>query len=330
MPSIVPFLNNLTALETFRCFYVPLSDAVLSALANLQHLTMLAIRLPETMPWSTLNVQPDQFPSLQRTVICSRPRTYINFGNKVLFSRVKAARILFTDIPTEDELPGVIASMCKQFSPSMLTKLIVNMEDAPQLRRLLSQSSTVLRLEHLQPLFEFRRFNTFEFAMASRYALDAAAYLAIAKAWPNMKSLELALGQCCMHVEPPEMRDVLVPFAMHCPKLTRLGVRFDATKSKLVASGGVAIDHLNGRPSTSLVTSLDCFGSPISGTTYVAAFLALLFPKLKELEYARAPAGTMHAGGLWEEVQQYLPLFATLREDGRLEGRLEEAEIIGV
>ena len=330
MPSIEPLLSNLTALEIFRCFYVPLSDAVLGALANLQHLTMLAIRLPDTMPWSTMNVRSDQFPNLQRMVICSRPRNYLDFGNKISFPRVKAVRFVFTDIPTEDELPRAIVSMCAQFSPSALAKLIVNMEEAPHLRRLLAQSTTVIRLEHLQPLFEFRKFHTFEFAMASHYALDAAAYLAVAMAWPNIKALELGLGQYCIHVETVEMRDVLVPFAMHCPKLTRLGVLFNATKSKLVASGGISFPRPRGRPSTSIVTSLNCYDSPISGITHVAAFLALVFPKLKELGWKKGPAGTMHPGEWWEEVQHYLSLFATIREDGRLEGRLEGAETAAI
>ncbi|KAI1790212.1 hypothetical protein LXA43DRAFT_891462 [Ganoderma leucocontextum] len=322
MPSILPVLTNLTALEVFRCFYIPLTEDVFGALASLQNLTMLAIRLPQTVAWSTIDIRPDST-ATRLSGHGTSPKVatvqYIKFS-KVSFPHVKAVRIILTDVPTGDDLPRVFTSICAQFSPSVLTKLIVNMDsETPQNRRQLTQPTTAIRLEHLQPLFKFGKFSVFEFSMASRYALDGATYLAVAKAWPHIKTFEIGLGQYCIHSEIPEMRDVLVPFAVHCPKLTRLGVRFDGTKTKLLASGGITHAHAQGRPSTSIVASLNCFDSCISGTTHVAAFLALIFPKLKELAWKKAPAGMMTlSGGLWEEVQQYLPLFAAIREDERI------------
>ena len=251
------------------------------------------------MGWSQIKSQPNHFPKLETMTISLRSQDYIKFGTLAFFPHVRSARIILVDIPTENDLPRLIASICSQFSPSALSEFVVPTQESRRMRGQLGQSGTVIRLEHLQPLFKFVNLDVFKFSMAARYAQDAAAYLAIAQAWPKIESFELAQGKLCLHLELPAIRDVLVPFAVYCPDLFYLSVRFDGRNTSVLADGRIENPMPNGTPSRSIVSSLDCFDSRIANAPRVAAFLALLFPELEELTW-RKSTGDMEqllAGG---------------------------------
>ena len=173
-------------------------------------------------------------------------------------------------------------------------------------------------LEYLQLFFKFENLPLYKFSIASRYELDPAACLAISKAWPHMVSFELGLADYCIHSGFPAICDVLVPFAVHCGKLNHLGVRFNAggRAPGLETSDAISKTLPSGGPSTSVVHSLDCFDSPVARTPQVAAFLALIFPRLEHILWKQ------YLDSSWGEVQQ-LPLFAIVREDGRREAAKE-------
>ena len=240
------------------------------------------------MGWSQIKSQPNHFPKLETMTISLRSQDYIKFGTLAFFPHVRSARIILVDIPTENDLPRLIASICSQFSPSALSEFVVPTQESRRMRGQLGQSGTVIRLEHLQPLFKFVNLDVFKFSMAARYAQDAAAYLAIAQAWPKIESFELAQGKLCLHLELPAIRDVLVPFAVYCPDLFYLSVRFDGRNTSVLADGRIENPMPNGTPSRSIVSSLDCFDSRIANAPRVAAFLALLFPELEELTWRKS------------------------------------------
>ena len=326
MPSILSLIRKSTTLEEFEFTHLPLAEDIFGALAVQRKLTRLAIRLPHSVAWSTINIPDvDQFPALQEITILSRSQDYIEFCGKASFPRVKIVQIRLADVPfQQNDLLRTFASLCAQFSASALKRLIIVMDDTSLSRTQLKQvaSRMVVRLEDLQLFFKFETLSHFKLSIASCYALDPAAYLAMAKAWPHLKSFELCLGEFCTHPNLPGIRDVLVPFAVHCPKLTSLGVRFKADTSVAGLDTSVAIANAlpPGEPSTSPVYSLDCFDSPVARTPYVAALLALLFPKLRLIV---SKPSARHTGHSWDEVQQYLPLFAVVREDGRREAARE-------
>ncbi|KAM5539384.1 hypothetical protein V8D89_006836 [Ganoderma adspersum] len=317
MPSILVLVKNLPTLEAFRCLYVPITEEVFVALASLQNLTLFAIRLPQMSAWSEVKIQPDCFPKLDNMIVSSRLEDYVKFSCIALFPYARTARIVLVDTPTENGLPRIFTSISSQLSPSALSKLIVLTQNGDQARRQLEQSSPVIRLDHLRPLFKFVNLTLFKFSVASSYALDGAAYLTIARAWPRMRTFELGLGKLCLHADPPAMCDVLVPFAIHCPKLVHLSVRFNGSDIKILEDGGIENPIPQGALSMSIVKTLDCFDSSMAEPPRVAAFLALLFPELEELVWKKPADGLAQPRGSWEEVEQYLPLFAAVREDGR-------------
>ncbi|PIL22690.1 hypothetical protein GSI_15383 [Ganoderma sinense ZZ0214-1] len=112
-------------------------------------------------------------------------------------------------------------------------------QDDRQIRRQFKQSSPIIRLDHLQPFFKFVNLTLFRFSVASLYELDNTAYSAFAQAWSQIRSFEVGQGKLCVHLQPPAMREVLVPFAIHCPKLVHLSVRFSGRNMDVLANGGI-------------------------------------------------------------------------------------------
>ena len=106
--------------------------------------------------------EPNHFPKLETMTISLRSQDYIKFGTLAFFPHVRSARIILVDIPTENDLPRLIASICSQFSPSALSELVMLTQESCRMRGQLGQSGTVIRLEHLQPLFKFVNLDVFD------------------------------------------------------------------------------------------------------------------------------------------------------------------------
>lgn len=94
----------------------------------------------------------------------------------------------------------------------------------------------------------------------------------LATAWPNIRSLRL--GEDMRGAIPVVQVEDLVPFAVHCPKLTELGIVL-----RIPARSACLETNLPFERSTSVLQNLRVGGSEVVFSSDVAAFVALTFPR---------------------------------------------------
>ncbi|PIL22677.1 hypothetical protein GSI_15370 [Ganoderma sinense ZZ0214-1] len=321
IPGVLPSsLNNLCS---FRCNQIPISADAFLALGQLRHLSELSIRLPALLSWAPL--PPDAFPSLHHIEIAALTKNYLALtADIVCFPEVTGAIIYLRDVPTvRDGLP-FFDLISRQFSHAVLSVLSIYMSSDANMGLLRQDKLTVAR-DTLRPLLSFTNMTAMDVNLACPYALDGSFFSELAQAFPKIDCLYLGTYDYCHH-EPhllPLMTEALPPFAVHCPKLSTLGVAFDARQTLTVDDVRDALPY---RPSLSEVTSLECLHCPIDDAHMVAAYLARVFPMLDgdyAVDWQRL--GPTHPLSIpwqqwelvWREVQEKLPWFRMIRDDER-------------
>ncbi|KAJ7617622.1 hypothetical protein DFH06DRAFT_1107359 [Mycena polygramma] len=163
----------------------------------------------------------------------------------------------------------------------------------------------------LQMLFCFGNLVILSLRIPGGFDLDDAMVLLLARAWPNLRELELVPDE----VLPGDRRVTLATlrvFADNCPDLTYLGIELNA--HEIPAS---ELDDSEQRTIHTSLTNLLLGHSPIDDTFAVASFLSSIFPRLLVIEtrqmYAnREPGdhrwaeGTVEYSRRWEAVQETL------------------------
>ena len=144
----------------------------------------------------------------------------------------------------------------------------------------------------------------------------------LADAWPKIDNLHLGNGYPSSR--PPVIKiEDLSPFAQRCPKLTRLGIVFDAQNTQLRSSPGLFNNTL---------TRLFVADSPIDAPAIVAAFLSDIFPRIRSIVFDNDwrytdgnPENATETARMWEEAEHLLETFVEVRlqERSRMETRCD-------
>lgn len=155
------------------------------------------------------------------------------------------------------------------------------------------------------PLLDLRNLRVVKISLSYYYALDDSFIRNLAVSWPHLENLDLLPSWSALTDSSNKITaGGLVPLAIHCPKLVRLSLSFDATHIPFPYHEQVTLGF-----SCSL-KSLDVSHSPITNPPLVAAFLSGLF---------RAPAvsGSGEYGDRWNEVLKLITYFDAVREQER-------------
>ncbi|KAJ6548471.1 hypothetical protein B0H19DRAFT_189546 [Mycena capillaripes] len=148
-----------------------------------------------------------------------------------------------------------------------LRKLGITLEpDTPSYHQTLNAA-----LEHL---FRLRNLEKVSLTAGEGWDLDNALVIAMARAWPNLTALHLR-PDLPTHVTRRLTLTALRAFALHCPKLSVLGLDIDAR---------VPLEDLpTAKDAQRSLTTL-CLGySPIADSSVVASALFIMFPELSHI-----------------------------------------------
>ncbi|KDQ62099.1 hypothetical protein JAAARDRAFT_189472 [Jaapia argillacea MUCL 33604] len=155
------------------------------------------------------------------------------------------------------------------------------------------------------PLLSFSRMVQMEVRTPLSFALENSALQAIAVAWPALKRLHL--GTSGSPTISKVTLEGIVPFAVHCPNLSYLGI---------------VLGHAGHAESSEVVSGrkldvMDFGRSPISDAPSVAAFLSSLFDDITEWPHIDRARSLFDREEGWEQARTLFPLFAKVRKDER-------------
>ncbi|KAJ7503286.1 hypothetical protein B0H11DRAFT_1984854 [Mycena galericulata] len=129
-------------------------------------------------------------------------------------------------------------------------------------------------IDILRPLLSFTQLVHVDLTHPVGFDLDDAALRDMARAWPRIKSLNLAAVPP-HRIRPRATLESLRAFAAHCPRLCTLELTFNATvvpKIRLPGKKGVSQESLS---------FLNVAASPIKKSGRVAHFISAIFPGLR-------------------------------------------------
>ncbi|OJT10643.1 hypothetical protein TRAPUB_12837 [Trametes pubescens] len=301
-PSLVSFVSRVW----------PITPTALLSLVRLNTLVSIAVRLRDDAGWPQApNTQISS--NLEEIELTSSLPAYTAFSKAITLPYAMDLTLELTSIPASHLISDLCRAIRRQCSPDVLETVHIDDVDTTAHAR-----EGFIFPTHLRPLLDFKKLESLDLLLPSirGYALDDDFCADMAKAWPRIRTLMLRSGTAGVHEVLPSVR-VLPLFAIHCPKLERLGLNFDARHWNNQAEFNA--DDLNAeiygaladRASTSVLSQLNVGSSPILVPELVAAFLDRVFPSLRWIW------GGEGVDTPWEAVERFLSLFKHVRKDER-------------
>ncbi|KAJ7187270.1 hypothetical protein C8R46DRAFT_1184920 [Mycena filopes] len=179
-------------------------------------------------------------------------------------------------------------------------------------------------------LFCFNNLTDVELRTSAGFDIDDTTAGDMARAWPNIKRLELASCTDMHHLSSLTLLGLRY-FGIHCPDLISLKITFNAS----------AVPPFDNSPETRIshgrLLSLDVAASPISDPAAVGRFVSALFPNLIEIgtlhewdwedpddqddtEEMAARRAYLHK---WKQVETLIPMVSAVRAEERRWARME-------
>lgn len=186
----------------------------------------------------------------------------------------------------------------------------------------------IMDMHTLRPLLRFGRLTALKLETLCTYALDDAALVEMALAWPCLETLDLSIRECGWEIPSRVTLPGIVPLLRHCPNLALLGVVVDATvlpascappsASSLHTLAGVAPRLPGGGVRNTSLESLWLADSKITRPTLVASFLSAVAPNLEQIVSWNTPLLSGREGKdkymkRWKEVERLVRQFAHVR-----------------
>ncbi|KAJ7218390.1 hypothetical protein GGX14DRAFT_695672 [Mycena pura] len=309
------FVKQLTRLESLE---VPCLDAVaLDHLAKFPALDF--VHLDDQTPLSPIlePVPQTEAPSScdinMLTLTVTDARAVTEVLARLHASPIWSLTIQFpqnTSATAVREIYNGVAANCKHASLSSLSitavPLVSTTDTAADLEQiaLYAVSGT-----HLFPLFTLTTLTSVTLAAPVGFDLDDAAAADIARAWPRIRSLDLAGS---LFVPPRTTLRALLTFARLCPHLRWLCLPINAHS---VPKWRKAQTAAEARPTQRCLRSLYVGDSPVGTPLDVAAYLSSIFPKLKWVSGGKVdPRGepvraeVLAGRRKWKAVEAALPV----------------------
>ncbi|KAJ6552758.1 hypothetical protein B0H19DRAFT_1263207 [Mycena capillaripes] len=283
--------------------------ATLEVIGRLQTLTKLKLHtLPRHLPSSLIHGS--LFANVRQIVLLSvTPTAATEFFKTCTSASLTSAELEFNSYPSTSALNQFHASLgaCRH-SHLSLTSLTLSCFHVFEG----NIASHAVDSATFRILFCFENITKVRIDAVS-FDLDDAVLLEMARSWPQLEILGLAL-----HAPPqPNQTHVtlhsLRSLAQHCPNLRNLQMTFDASVIPPPETTGAHVLQ------TSL-TFIEPGYSPIVAPFEVARFISGIFPCLDRIwtlcddGYEDEEARTLH--GQWKEVDSHIPTIMEIREEG--------------
>ncbi|KAI1784279.1 hypothetical protein LXA43DRAFT_930294, partial [Ganoderma leucocontextum] len=226
--AISTALSSFTHLVSARTGALPISEQAFRHLAELPHLEAIDVRLLDTMAESSFRrtIFDQFFPSLREL----RLAHHFNLDLiSLMVQRVHSPRLEIIGASLLDENLLVPPDNVTSFFSAVLSG---NSSERMNLKELCIQASIERTPEgtfnerHLEPLFALKSLAHLRLHLGCTFDLDDAVLGRAARAWPNIRVLEL--GPDSFQKDTRVTLAALVPFAQHCPELQTLGFTLDA------------------------------------------------------------------------------------------------------
>ena len=288
-------------------------DEVWSAVMQLPRLR--ALSMSSFRPYTSSPGSESTFIVASLTSLHVRVPTYVVFDDILkacTFPSLESlsATFYFSKPPGHDDMSALVDAIVRSCSPDKLQSL-----------RLLSLSGTngservdYVRPDALRPLCRFSRMRHFQLRTRWYWNLDDTCLLDIARAWPELRELEL--DPVGFWYRPARVTlSGLVPLAVHCPQLESFGILLgESTAPDTHGTSSCAPNTMLRHLSIGHATIED------HQCTSVATFLSQLFPNLQHVDY---PSGSFphpfHSDGAeaprtyrerWRRVSDQVASFA--------------------
>ncbi|KAI0720596.1 hypothetical protein C8T65DRAFT_293939 [Cerioporus squamosus] len=321
------FVSKLVAIHTLEANAIPITAEAALALCRLPTLRRLSVWLANGAKWPSGGNARVTSTSLTSIELYSTTGTYSGFSRTVLLPKLHQLYLKIIGDP--DPVPELFNSIRRQCSPQALDSIDIDTEDWGRLS-VASQRTTVVRSEDFPILFDFVELTHFSFTAECRHALDDALFVSMTEAWPKLFLLSVSCAPYCAYDTRPTFR-ALIHLAVHAPKLSSLGLHFDAQSwedftrwdeeaKQYETPRDDFFGELSRSASTSKLYSLYVGTSPIWQAHTVAYILARIFPDLQRvtpdpMEDVEETSLRAHNRKRWYEVQRLLPLFGKLRRE---------------
>ncbi|PIL30709.1 hypothetical protein GSI_06877 [Ganoderma sinense ZZ0214-1] len=323
-PTIVSAVS--TAIRTFknlvtaRTGSLPIAEEALRHLAQLPHLEVVDVRLPDTMAEGDVaqcfhpTRYDDFFPSLREVWLAHRSdlAPISRVVRSVQSSQLEVIRAHLLDRKAPIPFNGVLSFLSVVLDRSNSAN-IKGLSVEASIKHTDPEARSTFTEDHLGPLFALRGLTHLSLRLRCSFELDDAILARVARAWPHIEVLELGPG---VQWDTQVTLAALVPFAQHCPHLHTLGIPLNAELAGLPAE--VREAHREGEGSVQRALKRLKVGHARMSDGLereVAEFLVGLFPRLSDVENDTIPAAVTAVavvlGATEEEV----------REEGRLSDR---------
>ncbi|KAJ7218183.1 hypothetical protein C8J57DRAFT_1732272 [Mycena rebaudengoi] len=333
LESEPPVLNDsdISSLSTFVCGLKSAESLSLSALDQkaLQHigrfptLTVLCLRtlfafssprIPDCVMFAGLRTCDLKYvevgPTTQLLEMCSRiPLEELSVEFK------SCSRTVATD-----RFYAALAAGCSHSTLASLS-LRNDEENLPGV----GQNAYMITSNALRTLLCFRNLKSVSITSPFGFDLDDAALSQIARAWPNIESLDLCsiFPGPAAPPRPSITLQCLHSFAQHCPYLKGLTLALNAF---------IIPPRETRRVFQKELMTLDVGYSPISSSLSVSRFISTIFPNLRYISTSRdgrdddddVDIAEIQCHNRWKEVKEQIPVLAEIREEGRLSAQVTE------
>ncbi|KAJ6520532.1 hypothetical protein C8R45DRAFT_62927 [Mycena sanguinolenta] len=324
-PLISEFVRSLQCVQKISA--PSLDQKALEHISRLTTLDKLTLfYLPKV--WTPIR-QGLTFSTLQQlTLICPEIGTTTEFLGWCSQVPLVDFSVYFRDLVARNEIDSFFAAVSTAFLRFSLTKLSIHYErdDAEGT----DPDIHLISFQSLRHIFSFVNLTELTITSLLGFDLDNDAMAAVARAWPQIVTLRLAV--CFPGHIPRATLPCLHSFAQHCPQLRRLTVALDA---RVVPISFPDIDPRTRVVQRTLAT-LHVEHSPLVNPFHAARFLTVIFPNLavirtqrefdandteEELEHGEA----IQLHRMWKAVEWLLPEICSIREEGKMLARAPSA-----
>ncbi|KAM5542204.1 hypothetical protein V8D89_004077 [Ganoderma adspersum] len=282
-------LRSFKHLVSARTGSLPITQEALHHLAELPYLEAIDIRLPDAMTeWDVASLHPTRFDGFFPALRELRLVHHFNLApiwhivQHMHSSQLEIIRVALLEmsVPLNTVLSFLSAVLGRSNSGDIKELGIQTSVEHGD------SEPSQFTAQHLEPLFALKSLTNLGLRLSCTFNLSDAALGRAARAWPDIRVLEL--GPDNAQKDTQVTLAALVPFAQHCPKLQTLGFTLDADLSRLPAelresrASVGSVQHVLG--------VLKVGRARIADTEGLAAFLIDLFPRLEYIQDDNLPS----------------------------------------
>ncbi|KAF8992676.1 hypothetical protein BDQ17DRAFT_197937 [Cyathus striatus] len=266
------------------------------------------------------------FPMLKslKALACFRASDCISMMKAMDDSQLHSLTVVFAKVITSASWKQVFLTLAQHCCHDSLSDIVFwDRMFFPSVEILTHTRQEMVNFGALEPLLAFFNLQSFRLEVTKGiYFSDPSEIKKIATSWPKVQVLKLKPRFFSRGDEPSSITVVdLLTFVEHCPRLTQLGITFDAISPPEINRQNIFWN----KTWDSNILELYVGDSPIRNPTLFAATLSGVFPYLKKIttieeeeEMTRVgPLATGTNHNAWKQVEELMKLFSAVRDQER-------------